>query len=296
MILAAGLGTRLQPLTDIKPKALVPVANRPAIDRTIALLKSHGFDRLVVNAHHHHRQMVDYLEGGRPFGIEIQVRVETEILGTGGGIRNTADFWDSEPFIVINSDILTDIDLGRAYEYHQKQGNLATLVLHDCEPFNQIRVDESGNIIDIGQRGQPGRLAFTGIHIINPDLLSSIPAEGFSNIIDCYRELILAGQSISGYVSEKHYWRDIGSIESYKRANKELLEDAFSIGIGSRIDVSASLEEWAVVGENTEIEEDAQIRGSILWEGVTVKRGKKIVNSIITSFKEVDRNLSGEIY
>ena len=109
MILAAGLGTRLHLLTEKRPKALMPVVNIPIICRIIEHLKGHGISRIVVNAHHHYRQLIDYLDGGRPFGLEIDVRVEPELLGTGGGIKNTSDFWDNDPFFIINGDILTDI-------------------------------------------------------------------------------------------------------------------------------------------------------------------------------------------
>ena len=96
MILAAGLGTRLLPLTEQKPKVLMPVVNEPVIGRVVGYLKRHGIKSLVVNVHHHSQQMINYLDGGRPFGMEIDVRVEPEILGTGGGIKNTEDFWGKE--------------------------------------------------------------------------------------------------------------------------------------------------------------------------------------------------------
>ena len=187
MILAAGLGTRLRPLTLKRPKALLPVANRPLIERTIEYLKAQGISKIVVNAHHCHRQIVEHLTNDSAFGIGIDVRVEPEILGTGGGIKNMADFWDSEAFIVINGDILTDIDLSEAYEIHQRKRALVTLILHDYGPFNKIRVDSALDIRDIPHEtplGKPGRLAFTGMQIIKPALLTYIPNGVFSNIID----------------------------------------------------------------------------------------------------------------
>ena len=138
MILAAGFGTRLHPLTSIIPKPLVPVANQPVIERTIRHLKKHGIHEMIVNAHYHHNQISDFLDQGRPFGVDIEVRVERDILGTGGGIKNTEDFWDTEPFVVINSDIVTDIDLSEACSDHKTQGNLVTMVLHDHPPFFRI--------------------------------------------------------------------------------------------------------------------------------------------------------------
>jgi NDP-sugar pyrophosphorylase family protein len=298
MILAAGLGTRLRPLTDKKPKALMPVANMPIIDRVIGYLIDHGVTRIIVNAHHHSRQILDHLQGDRPFGIEIETRVEPEILGTGGGIKNTADFWDDAPFIVMNSDILTDIDLSRAYGYHQESGAPATLVLHDCDPYNQIQTDGHHHITEISSSQGPGRLAFTGIHILDPAILSFIPDTGFSNIIDCYRELISSGEPVKGFLSEGHYWHDIGTVAGYTEANRRLLgllQNSFLVGPGGRLDASVRLEDWAIVGENAHLERDVEIRRSILWEGVKVEKGVRIIDSIVTSFREVKQDLNGQI-
>lgn len=295
MILAAGFGTRLRPLTDEKPKALMPVANIPVLGRNIAYLKGHGVTRIVVNAHHHRDQVVQYLDRGRPFGLEIEVRVEEEILGTGGGIQNTADFWDREPFIVLNSDILTDIDLGSAYAFHRDSRALATMVLHDCPPFNQVAMDGKGKITDIANAPLSGRLAFTGIHIISPDLLQRIP-KGFSDIISCYRKTMNTDKGVRGYLSRGHFWRDIGTLESYIAANRELSPGPFAIDDGCRIDPSARLEEWGVVGRGTHIYAGAEVLRSILWEGVSAGIGVKIIDSIVTSGREVLRDLIAEIY
>ena len=298
MILAAGLGTRLGPLTEKKPKALMPVANMPIIARNINYLKMFGVHNIAVNTHHHYQQILDYLDGGKPFGIDIEVRVETEILGTGGGIRNYRDFLDSGPFIVINSDILTNIDLANAYEYHKKSGNIATLILHYCEPFNQIRVDKKHQVIEIAQKNNPDRLAFTGMHIMEPEILQYIPEQGYSDIMDCYRRLIHSGESIGAYISETHYWHDIGTLEGYISANKEVLgrDRAFSIGHGSYLAPSVILEEWAVVGEKAYLGDGVKIQRSILWDNVKVKHSTRISDSIVTSFKEVDIDLNKEVY
>jgi mannose-1-phosphate guanylyltransferase len=295
MILAAGLGTRLRPLTDRKPKALIPVVNRPIIERVIEYLKGYGIEGIIVNAHHHYKQLVDYLVGTMPFGLRISVRVEPEILGTGGGIKNTEGFWNNEPFIVINSDILTDIDLDSAYETHRNTNGLATLILHDREPYNQIKIDHFGKITDIGPGNAPGRLAFTGIHIIEPELLSHIPEGEFSSIIECYLALIGSGEKITSHVSEGHYWCDIGTVGAYKQVNRELLDQRpFSIASNCQIAPSATLKEWAIVGEGTILEEDVEIQRSILWDGVKVKQGRRVIDSIVTSGRTVEEDLVDE--
>jgi len=296
MILAAGFGTRLRPLTEMKPKALMPVANKPILLRNIEYLISHGIAEIIVNAHHHSQQVVDCLKGSAPFVINVEVRVEQEILGTGGGIKNSEDFWGQEPFVVINSDILTDINLSAVYQVHQTSGALVTLVLHDCEPYNQVQIDDQWNITDIAKGKMPGRLAFTGIHLINPEILSRIPQGKFSDIIDCYRELIRLGKPVRACLVQGHYWRDIGSIQSYLEANRELADSSFVIGAGCSVDSSVKLMDWAVIGENSRLGKNAEVKRSVLWEGVSIKEGIKLVDTVVTSGRAVDRDLHGEIF
>jgi len=297
MILAAGLGTRLRPLTTKRAKALVPVANMAVIDRIIRYLKRYGISEIVVNAHHHHRQVVDHLDKGRQFGIRIEVRVEPEILGTGGGIKNTADFWGPEPFIVINGDIITDVDLEKAYKTHLKAKNLATLILHDYRPFNQIQIDRHLNIVDIAAKNHHGRLAFTGIHVIDPDILNYIPEEKFSSIIDCYKKLIKSGKPIKAYISNGSYWNDIGTIRNYILANKELIKgDSFLKASDCFIHETARLKDWAIIGPKVRLEEGVEIRRSILWEKALIKRGTRIIDSVVTDSREVKSDLINKIY
>jgi len=204
MILAAGMGERLRPLTNIYPKVLVPVVNKPLIDRIIQFLKTHGVEKIIINAHHHYQMIRDYLKEGNPFGIRIEIRIEKEILGTGGGIKNTQDFWGKDPFIVINGDILTDIDLGDVYEFHLKKNHLVTMVLHDFPKYNKVRVDKEMNILSIGPDiNLKGTLAFTGIHVINPEVLNFIPEKKRYNIIDAYKRLIDLKKPIRGYIATR---------------------------------------------------------------------------------------------
>jgi len=296
MILAAGFGTRLRPLTDMKPKALMPVANKPILARNIEYLISHGITEIIVNAHHHHQQIVNYLREESSFGLNIEVKVELEILGTGGGIKNTEGFWDKESFFVINSDILTDIDLASVYQLHQTSGALVTLVLHDCEPYNQVQVDDQWNITDIAKVNMPGRYAFTGIHVIHPEVLSHVPQGIFSNIIECYRQLIRMGKPVRACFVQGHYWRDIGSIQSYMEANRELAGNSFVIGPGCSLDPSIKLMDWGVIGENSRLGKNAEVHRSVLWDGVTVKEGVKVFDAVVTSGRAVERDLHGEVF
>lgn len=280
MILAAGLGTRLRPLSDLRPKALMPVANRPVLERNIQYLIRQGVTEIVVNIHHHPEQILSFLENGH-FEARVETRVEPEILGTGGGIRNTAGFWDRDPFVVMNGDILTDIDLTRAYEQHRKTRPPATLILHNHPPFNKIRIDGAGRITDIPRVYAERGLAFTGIHILEPEILDHIP-EGFSDIVECYRLLMNAGKTIRSCVSRSHVWHDIGSLPDYLRANRGLAPEPFTLGPGCEIHPSVKLSEWAVVGANCRLERGCEISKSVLWDGVRIPERAKVADSVVT--------------
>ena len=141
LILAAGFGTRLLPHTARLPKPLFPLAGRPLIDHLIEQLKKSGATEIMINTHHLH-EMVEAHVARSSFSVPVHTRFEPVILETGGAVKNLADFWDNEPFLVINCDIITDIDLKEVYEFHRTHTHLATLVMHDHERFNTVFVDD----------------------------------------------------------------------------------------------------------------------------------------------------------
>ncbi len=294
MILAAGLGTRLRPLTDVRPKPLVPVANRPVIDRMISYLKGQGVTRIAVNTHHHALQMAAFLRDGVPFGLPVRVYHEPDILGTAGGLRNAADFWGEDTLIVINGDILTDMDLAPVLNTHHTNRALVTLVLHACPPFNQILLDQKKAICDISTEPGPGRVAFTGIHIVEPGLREYIPPSGFADIVPIYRRMILDGNPPAGHLVSGHSWRDMGTIESYLSANRECATEPFLVGEGCSLDPSVHFHEWAVTGPGCRLERGVRISRSVLWEGVVVREGVRVTDSVVTSHRIIDRDLMGE--
>lgn len=297
MILAAGEGFRLRPLTNVCPKVLMPVVNRPVIARIIELLKVHGVREIIVNAHHHYQNIVDYLREGDPFGVRIEIRVEQEILGTGGGIKNTRDFWDKDPFIVINGDILTDINLRRVYESHMERNNLITMVLHDLPIYNKVRIDDEMNVVSIGPGTNiDGALAFTGIQVINPEVLDLIPENRRYSIKKCYKTLMDLRKPIRGYLATGHRWIDIGTIPDYLRSNLDLLPpEKITIAQEVHIDPGATLEEWAVIGKGSSIERGALVKRSVLWRDVIVREGVRVVDSVITSGVILKEDLVGGV-
>jgi NDP-sugar pyrophosphorylase family protein len=223
LILAAGEGSRLLPLTRTKPKPLFPILNRPLLQVTFDYLNRFSLQRVVLNTHHLSGQiekLVQIEKENRPF--EIQTRFEPTILGTGGGIGNTRDFWSSYPFVVINGDILTDIDLHQAVSFHQDHKGPVTLILHDYPEFNQISVDARGQIQEFRQGSERG-LAFTGIHLLEKEIFDYLPTPGTFEIIPVYQRMIQEGIPVWAYISKDHYWRDMGTLRSYLKVHEELL-------------------------------------------------------------------------
>ena len=223
MILAAGFGTRLLPYTNSTPKPLFTIAGRPVLDTTIGKLVDAGCRQIAVNTHHLHDKIVSFVDS-QSYPIPITIRHEPEILGTGGGIKNMADVWTDQPFMVINSDIVTDIDLKRVYQYHLAHQYPATLVLHDVERFNTVTVSREGFVraflspAELSGNAAAGALAFTGIQVLDPVILRYIPDTGFYSSIDAFRKMISEGKKIRALTVQGHYWQDIGTPDSYRLA------------------------------------------------------------------------------
>lgn len=284
MIMAAGFGTRLRPLTDNLPKALVPVLNRSVLERNIEYLHNYEIKDIIINAHYHTDKIQEFIKHCKIPGVNLSISMEKEILGTGGGLANCRDFLKDDTFIVINSDILTNIGLDAAINTHKKSGDIVTMVLHDRLQFNQIDITGT-KIKTIHSTTAPGRLAFTGIHVLEPDIFEFLPGEGYADIISaCYNPMLESDKSINVFMATDHYWYDIGTIESYKKANRDLLKlenTQFIKGKNTLIDPSVTLNNWAVIGNNVVIDKDAVIDSSVIWDNAIIEKGAQIKNSIV---------------
>jgi mannose-1-phosphate guanylyltransferase len=309
MILAAGLGTRLLPLTRLRPKPLFPILNRPLLNITLAYLSRFSLERAVINSHHLASQIASFVHMEQSACLfEIKISFEPEILGTGGGIARTRDFWRSDPFLVINSDILIDIDLEKAITFHRSHKGPVTLILHDYPAFNQIAVDDQGCIQNFRQ--EEG-LAFTGIHILDRVIFDFMPSSGPFEIIPVYQKMIKEGQPIRAYVSHDHYWRDIGTPESYLAIHEELLtgkadphkiissppeiKKSFYIHPEAKIEKGVVLSGWVCIGKGCLLKKGARVHNSVLWEEVVVEPGITVSQSIVASGVRVTKDLVGEV-
>ncbi len=222
LILAAGFGERLKPYTCRTPKPLFTISKQPLLDRVIRKLLSAGISHIMVNTHHLHHQIERYLLS-QSYPIPVTTAYEPEILGTGGAIKNLSHFWGDESFMVVNSDILFDTDLEALCCFHKKECALATLMLYDHTMFNQVWVGPQNRLLGFGSGKRPPgahkkQLTFTGIQIIDPQLLEFIPAKRFYSIIDAYKVALAERKEIRAYIPKRLVWTDIGSPERYREA------------------------------------------------------------------------------
>jgi len=236
MVLAAGLGTRLRPLTDTRPKALVEISGRTLLEITLARLREFGVSEVIVNVHHFADMVVEYLAAKQNFGMRIEVSREDVLLDTGGGLKKAARFFlegaRDEPFLLHNVDVISDIDLPRMVEFHRSQQALATLAVQERKSSRQLLFDQ--NSLLCGRRFvKEGRtelarqveplypLAFCGVHVISPLMLKQMTEDGVFSIIETYLRLAGEGEKIVAFRADEAYWRDLGTIESLELAAKE---------------------------------------------------------------------------
>jgi len=237
MILAAGLGTRLRPLTDDRPKALVEIAGRTMLEITLGRLRSFGIQEVIINAHHFADRIVEYLKAHDNFGMRIEVSREDVLLDTGGGLKNAAPFFleggGPEPFLLHNVDVLSAIDLGQMMRAHEEQDALATLAVQTRQTSRYLLFD--GQLQLCGRRAgregapelvrpvQPAEaLAFCGIQVISPRFLRMMTEEGVFSILTPYLRLAAQGERIVGYRADEYYWRDLGKPDQVRQAEQDL--------------------------------------------------------------------------
>jgi mannose-1-phosphate guanylyltransferase len=238
MVLAAGLGTRLRPLTNDRPKALVELNGRTLLEITLSRLRQFGVREVIVNAHHFAEILVQYLTANNNFGMTIEVSREDVLLDTGGGLKKAAHFFlrnggsDDELFILHNVDVISTIDLGRMLKFHGESNALATLAVQDRKTSRYLLFDEAGQLC--GRRSQDGKteqaraslnpqaLAFCGIHTISTRFLRLMSENGVFSVVTPYLRLAGAGEKIVGFRADEYYWKDLGKPENLAEAEQDL--------------------------------------------------------------------------
>jgi NDP-sugar pyrophosphorylase family protein len=239
MVLAAGLGTRLRPLTGDRPKALVTVGGRTMLEIVLARLRAAGVTEVIVNAHHFAEQIEHFVKGREDFGLRVEISREAELLDTGGGIKKAAWFFLDDgadrdaPFIVHNVDVISTIDLARMIRFHGESGALATLAVAERDSSRQLIFDSDGILCGrrAGRDAEPEivrpaldlqQFAFSGIHVISPRIFSLMPESGAFSIIDAYLRLAAAGEKIAAFRANQFYWRDLGKPESIAAVERDI--------------------------------------------------------------------------
>jgi len=290
MVLAAGLGTRLSPLTEELPKPAVPVANRPLIAFALEHLARSGLRDVVVNTFHLAERAAEHIRAAAPPELSLTILAEPELLGTGGGIRNAAPhLLDGDaPVLVVNSDILFAPDLRAAVAHHERLGAVATMVLRrtsDPKRFGSVDIDSAGRVRRL--LGAPAEasgpleaLMFTGVHVLSPRAFAALPARGCV-VRHAYRRWVDAGEVVAGFV-DGSAWRDVGTLESYLAAN---------------LDLAAGRLVWpGVVPSHTGvlaapdavIDAAAEVRHSVIGAGATVAAGVVLDRCVVWPGTHVD--------
>jgi mannose-1-phosphate guanylyltransferase len=246
MILAAGLGTRLRPLTDDRPKALVEVAGRTLLEITLRRLREFGVREVIVNVHHFADMVVEYLKKNDDFGMRIEISREEVLLDTGGGLKKAAWFFrqdstdSDEPFVLHNVDVLSTIDLDRMVKFHRQHQALATLAVQERETSRYLLFDERNQLCGrrAGHNGAPEivrpskktqALAFSGVHVISPRLLAKMDEDGAFSIITSYLRLAGGGENILAFRADEYYWRDLGKPENVAQAAEDVKQQVLQL-------------------------------------------------------------------
>jgi NDP-sugar pyrophosphorylase family protein len=241
MILAAGLGTRLRPLTDHRPKALVEIAGHTLLEITLARLRGCGIQDVIINTHYFAAMIRDYLESNKNFGMNLALSFEEVLLDTGGGLKQAAYFFrdgsggSEEPFLLHNVDVISTINLRRMVQFHSEHKALATLAMQDRKTSRYLLFGETSELCgrrsgqdqttELVRPAQPVQpLAFCGIQVISPRFLAMMSEEGAFSIITSYLRLAACGERILGFRADEYYWRDVGRPESVAQAAHDLLE------------------------------------------------------------------------
>jgi mannose-1-phosphate guanylyltransferase len=234
MVLAAGLGTRLRPLTNDRPKALVELNGRTLLQITLERLKQFGIREVIVNTHHFADRLIEYLSSNKHFGMEIAISREEVLLDTGGGLKKAAWFFEDsvEPFVLHNVDVISDIDLARMLAFHNSKAALATVAVQQRESSRHLLFDDNNELVGRRIKDTPPEIArasdhqhpfaFCGIHIISPRLLDLITEDGVFSIIPPYLRLAAAGEKIVAFRADEYHWRDLGTPEHLAQASAEL--------------------------------------------------------------------------
>ncbi len=280
MLLAAGFGTRLRPYTLVRPKPLFPICNTPLLHILLDKLVDAGCDQIVVNCHH----LADQIKEAVADRPEVILQHETEVLGTGGGLRKALPHFRDEPILVMNGDIYHDIDLSHLMKRHRANKDAVTMALHAYPRFHSVIVEQNRVQGFSTDKEHQNLLAFTGIHVVHREIIEKIPAGCFFHIIDLYQELAKAGKI--GYTRvDGSFWQDIGTPEDYLDLHRHLLSGQapsfWQIHESAKIGKNVVLQGWGAIGARAVIGKRATLAQCVIWENAQIAAGASLADKII---------------
>jgi NDP-sugar pyrophosphorylase family protein len=308
MVLSAGLGTRLRPLTLEKAKPAIPVLGKPLIIRLIQNLTERGCSEFRVNLHHLPESIESLFEVTPWDELPVSFSHEQDILGTAGGLKANESFFDQGTFLMVNGDILFDFPLTEALAFHRQRQALATLILVRQEPpyrYSPVRIDENNRLVDFKGSGstdrpRPETYVFTGVHILEPAVFGYIPPRIFYEInAQVYPVAMRGGERVLG-LPVAGYWNDLGDPIRYLEAQRDLFRrlgtsSPVHMAPGASADPSSRIGPFVTVGDGCVIEADCMAENAVFWEHVRVKSGTIVRNCVIGSELIVASTCSNKI-
>lgn len=329
MILAAGVGSRLDPLTRAVPKPMVPVVNRPVIEHIVLDLKKHGFTEIMVNLHYLGDVIQEGLGDGARLGVHISYAQEDKLWGDAGSVKRSQAFFGGETFLVVGGDDISDIDLSGLMAFHREKhaaSTIATTVVDDPSQFGIVVTDEDGRITRFLEKPKGGDVfsntANTGVYVFEPDVFDLIPPDtfwGFGNNV--FPSLLAAGHPLYGFATTA-YWKDVGNLHVYRQTNFDALAgrvhldiplreesgvwwgeniqmdptaeigSPVAIGSGVTVGAGAKLLENTVIGDGCVIEAGVTLKDTILWAGVRVSQGTHLERCVVGTNAQVQSNVA----
>lgn len=318
MVLAAGVGSRLEPLTNEVPKPMVPVANRPVMEHLLSLLRSHGITDVVSNLHYQADKIRDHFGDGSRFGMNLSYLLEEELSGDAGGVRACRKFLDNETFIVLMGDLLTDADLTEVIRQHKQKKAVATIAVKqvpDVRHFGVVLRDENGFITGFQEKPQPevalSNYASTGIYVLEPEVFEHIPQTGqYGFGRQLFPSLVEKRMPVLGVSIDEYYWSDVGTIPQYRLSNFDALDERVKLelrgkphkygvmeenaslssdveidgkiylGRNSRVERGVKIKGYAVIGDNCRVEANSVLENTIVWSGTNVE-GKSVLRDTV---------------
>ena len=319
MIMAAGVGSRLEPLSSVVPKPLVPLANVPTMDILVKHLASFGINNIVANTFHKAEAIQEHYKKNN-FGVNFEFIKEVELSGTAGGVKKCQFFFDEgQDFIIMSGDGLTDLDITKAYESHKNSGSIATIVIKEIErketfKYGIVVPDEKGYVSSFQEKPAveeaKSNLANTGIYIFNYKIFDFIPANTFYDFAkNVFPSILESGLKINTFV-HKGYWSDIGSLDQYHQSNIDLLNHTinsykpvvvrtlngqYTKGENVIFADGVCIKEDCIIGNNCKIGKNTIIKNSIIWDNVEIADNLTIENAIILSNTKIENSIRNQI-